>query len=116
MTREVPRGFPADVFSGERLNKRDLFFNGMMSVGMIGLMIGVFGRYETIAFIASAFVLIIWISSVAVHRNDESRKQIEKLKQRIAQMQCARNAAPEAGAQDGESAETPAAPADADGE
>ena len=58
----------------------------MMSISMLGLMIGVFGRYETITFVASAFILVIWISSVAVHRNDESRKQIEKLKRRIEQM------------------------------
>ena len=83
----------------------------MMSFGMIGLMVGVFGKFETVTFISSAFILVIWVSFVAIRRNDESRKQIEELKRRIEMMQCPRGS--DSDPENGKDAETPPAPADA---
>ena len=93
------------------MNKQDLFFNCMMSFGMIGLMVGVFGRFETVTFISGTFILVIWVSFVAIRRNDASRKQIEELKRRIELMQHPRSS--ESDSESGKDAETPSDPADA---
>ena len=84
----------------------------MMSFGMIGLMVGVFGKFETVTFISSAFILVIWVSFVAIRRNDESRKQIEELKRRIEMMQHPRNTSSDP--ENGKDTETPPVPADTD--
>ena len=72
------------------MNKRDIFFNSVMSAGVITLMIGIIGRSDIVTIVAGVFVFIIWLSFLAVRRNDESRKQLEELKKRLEAMQSGR--------------------------
>ena len=91
------------------MNKRDIFFNSIMSAGVITLMIGIIGRSDIVTIVAGVFVFIIWLSFLAVRRNDESRKQLEELKKRLEAMQNGRGDDDEetpAADRSGESAET----------
>lgn len=74
--------------------KREGFFNGLMSFGVIVLMTGIIGKMEILTVIAGTFIFVIWVSYMAVRRNDASREQLEELKKRLEEMQSPRSAAP----------------------
>ena len=73
--------------------RREGFFNGLMFLGVVALMTGIIGKMEILTVIAGTFIFVIWVSYMAVRRNDASRRQLEDLKKRFEEMQSPRPAA-----------------------
>lgn len=89
------------------MNRRDIFFNSVMSAGVITLMIGIIGRSDIVTIVSGVFVFIIWLSFLAVRRNDESRKQLEELKKRLEAMQNGGTKEPDENSEANSAEETP---------
>ena len=69
------------------MNKQDIFFNGMMSLGVASLIVGVIGNFEILVVVSSGFIFVAWICVMAIRRNDVSRKQLEELKRKLEALQ-----------------------------